>query len=74
MIEQSNMRKGDVLICLEDVNNIFGNPLFEKGKEYNVLYVDNEQIEVMVTLDHNLYANEYTQYSIEWVNKKFKKK
>ncbi len=47
-------------------------PLFEKDKEYEVLYVDNEQREIMVTLNHNLYGNEYVQYPIDWVNKKFK--
>lgn len=66
------MRKGDKLICKETVNNIFEMPLFEKGKEYEVLYVDNEQTEVMVTLNHNLYANEYRQYSLDWISKKFK--
>ena len=38
------IRKGDKLICTEDVNNMFGWPLFEKGKEYEVLYVDNEKV------------------------------
>lgn len=66
------MRKGEILICKETVNNIFGMPLFEKDKEYEVLYVDNEQREIMVTLNHNLYGNEYVQYPIDWVNKKFK--
>ena len=28
------MRKGEILICEESVNNVFGMPLFEKGKEY----------------------------------------
>lgn len=68
------MRKGDKLICKEPVNNVFGMPLFEKGKEYEVLYVDNEQKEVMVVLNHNLYANEYMEYPIDWINKKFKLK
>jgi len=66
------MRKGDKLICKETVNNIFGMPLFEKGKEYEVLYIDNESVEVMVVLNHKLYANEYQQYPIDWVNKNFK--
>ena len=66
------MRKGDKLICKETVHNIIGWPLFEKGKEYEVLYVDNEQSEIMVVLNHNLYANEYNEYPIDWVNKNFK--
>jgi hypothetical protein len=66
------MRKGDKLICKETINNVLGWTLFEKDKEYDVLYVDNEQIKVMVTLNHNLYANEYNSYPIEWVNKNFK--
>lgn len=66
------MRKGDKLICKETVNNVFGMPLFEKGKEYEVLYIDNEKVEVMVVLNHNLYANEYKEYPLEWINKNFK--
>ena len=66
------MRKGEILICEQTVNNLLGQPLFEKGKEYEVIYVDNEQREIMVTLNHNLYANEYQSYPIEWVNKNFK--
>lgn len=66
------MRKGDKLICKETVSNIFGMPLFEKDKEYEVLYIDNEQREVMVVLNHNLYGNEYMEYSLGWINKNFK--
>ena len=51
---------------------MIGWPLFEKGKKYKVLYVDNEQSEIMVVLNHQLYANEYNEYPIEWVNKNFK--
>ena len=68
------MRKGDKLICRETVNNVFGMPLFEKGKEYEVLYIDNEKTEVMVILNHNLYANEHMEYPLDWVSKKFKSK
>jgi hypothetical protein len=68
------MRKGEILICKETINNVLGMPLFEKGKEYEVLYVDNEQTEIMVILNHNLYANEYMEYPLDWVSKKFKSK
>lgn len=66
------MRKGDKLICKETINNIFGMPLFEKNKEYEILYIDNEKTEVMITLNHNLYANEYQQYPLDWISKNFK--
>jgi hypothetical protein len=66
------MRKDDKLICKKTINNIIGWPLFEKGKEYKVLYVDNEQTEVMVVLNHRLYSNEYNEYPLEWVEKNFK--
>lgn len=66
------MRKGDLLICKQTINNMIGWPLFEKGKEYKVLYVDNEQSEIMVVLNHRLYANEYNEYPLEWVEKNFK--
>ena len=67
------MRKGDKLICKKTINNFLGWPLFEKGKEYNVLYVNNETVEVMVTLNHKMYGNEYMEYPIEWVLKNFKR-
>ena len=67
------MRKGDKLICQKEINNFLGQPLFEKGKEYDVLYVNNEDVEVMVCLNHNLYANEYNSFTLEWVNSNFKK-
>jgi hypothetical protein len=63
------MKKGDKLVCLETINNMLGNPLFIMGKTYTILSVDDEE----VFLDHILYANEYNSFSIEWVNKKFKK-
>ena len=67
------MRQGDKLICVKAVNNIMGHPLFEKGVEYEVLYVDNEETEVMVCINHNLYANEYQSFPLEWVVENFNK-
>ncbi len=66
------IRKGDKFLCTEDVNNIFGWSLFEKGKEYEVLYVDNEKLKTYIYLNHNLYANEYMEHELEWVLKRFK--
>ena len=60
------------MICRESVDNMLGMPLFKKGEVYEVLYVDNESDEVLVCLNHILYANEYNSWPIEWVNKKFK--
>jgi hypothetical protein len=68
------MRKGDKLICLEDIPNTLGMPLFKKDEVYEVLYVDNEKTEILVCLNHILYANEYNQFPLEWVLKKFKLK
>ena len=67
------IRKGDKLICTEDVNNVFGWPLFEKGKEYEVLYVDNEKVKTYIYMNHNLYGNEYMEHELQWVLKRFKK-
>lgn len=66
------LRKGDKFICNKTINNIIGWPLFEEGKVYDVLYVDNEQAEIKVMLNHNLYANEYIEYPIDWINNNFK--
>jgi hypothetical protein len=68
------IRKGDKLICTEDVNNVFGMPLFEKGKEYDVLYVDNEKVKTFIVLNHVLYGNEYMEHELQWVLKRFKKR
>jgi hypothetical protein len=67
------IRKGDKLLCTEDVNNVFGMPLFKKGKTYEVLCVDNEKVKTYITLNHVLYANDYMEYELEWVLKIFKK-
>jgi hypothetical protein len=67
------MRKGDKLLCLKNINNLFDQPLFIKGEIYEVLYVDNEGISIEVCLNHILYANEYNTFKLEWVNKNFKK-
>ncbi len=72
VIKINIMKKGDKLKCLETVNNILEMPLFEKGKVYEVLYMNNEDVKVMVCLDHTLYDNEYNQFPLEWVNEKFK--
>jgi hypothetical protein len=66
------IRKGDKFLCTEDVNNVFGMPLFKKGEVYEVLCVDNEQVKTYVTLNHNLYANEYMEHDLEWILKRFK--
>lgn len=65
------MKRGDKVKCKRTIKNFLGWVLFEKGKTYNVLHVDNEDIHVMVTLDHNLYANEYMSYELDWVTKNF---
>lgn len=68
------MKKGDKLICVKSVNNSIGLPLFEKDKEYEVLYVDNEKVKVYIVLNHNLYGDEYNLWDIDWIHKHFKYK
>lgn len=65
------MRKGDKLICTKQVKNFLNLVLFEEGKEYDVLYVDHDEVKVMVCLNHTLYANEYNSFPIEWVREHF---
>jgi hypothetical protein len=66
------MKKGLKLKCKENVTNLLGMPLFEKGKIYEVLYTNNETTEVLICLNHIMYANEYRSFPLEWVNQKFK--
>lgn len=65
------MRKGDKLICKKEVKNFLGWILFEKNAEYEVLYIDNDDVEVMVCLNHALYGNEYNLFSLIWVYEHF---
>jgi hypothetical protein len=67
------MRKGDKLKCKEDINDLFGLPLFEKDRIYEVLYIDNESTTIQVCLNHNLNSNEYKSFDIVWINEKFTK-
>ena len=63
--------KGSKLKCKKDIFNIFNQILFEKNKIYEVLYVDNEKIKVMVYLNHNLIGNEYNQFELNWILENF---
>ncbi len=67
------LKKGDNLICLNTIKNPLGWDLFEKDKVYTVLYVNNETVIRTACLNHKLYANEYSEFDIEWINKNFKK-
>lgn len=67
------IRKGDKFLCIEDVDNVFGTRLFNKGEVYNVIYVDNEQIKVLITLNHNLIGNEFFEFDLDFINKNFTK-
>ena len=67
------IRKGDKLLCIKEVSNVFGLSPFKKGEVYEVLCVDNEQIKTYITLNNMLYSNEYKEYEIEWVLNNFKK-
>ena len=67
------MRKGDKLKCKENINNLFGKPLFKKDEIYEVLYVDHEHTTIQVCLNHNLYTSDYESFDISWVNEKFTK-
>jgi hypothetical protein len=48
-------------------------PLFKKGEVYETLWIDNEKVKTYITLNHILHANEYMEYELEWVLKRFKK-
>ena len=63
--------KGTKLKCKEDILNVFNQILFKKDVIYDVLYVDNEDIEVMVSINHNLIGNEYNVFPLTWVTNKF---
>ena len=65
------MRKGNKLICLNNIDNLLGQPLFIKDDVYDILYVDNEDVQIMICLNHILYANEYNKFSLEFIKSNF---
>jgi len=58
------MKRGDVLICKEDING------FKKNEKYKVIIIDNEKIHTMITLSSN---NKSKTIPLELINKFFKK-
>jgi hypothetical protein len=63
------IKDGAKMRCLESIYNIFKQPLFEKGKTYEVLHYDKKYEEV--TLNHVLYGNEYQSFPKSWVKRNF---
>jgi hypothetical protein len=79
------MKTGDKVICKETINNVLGMPLFEKDKEYEILgfrcpakmyydEYDENDVDVEIILNHNLYANEYTEWDMEFFKENFELK
>ena len=66
------VRKGDKFLCINEVNNVFGMPLFKKDEVYEVLYVDHEQVKTYVVLNHILYGNEFAEHELQWILENFK--
>lgn len=67
------MKIGDKLICKKTIDNIYGMPLFIKDKIYTVLGILRSGKDSRIVLDHILYANEYTDFDIDFVNDNFSK-
>jgi hypothetical protein len=65
----NNLKIYDKLLCLNTINNCFGQILYEKDKEYNVLYIDND----FIVINHPLYRNEYVETTIDFVKENFVK-
>jgi hypothetical protein len=58
---------GDKYICNNNINNVFGQPLYIKDNIYTILDINNEY----VTLDHIFYGNEYAENSIDFLKDNF---
>jgi len=58
----------DKIICIYTISNFMGDPIFEEGKTYKVLNIDGDDI----TLNHNLYANEYNSFKSDFIRRNFK--
>lgn len=65
------VKKGDTYKCTKTVNNLFGWPLFVEGDIYEVLHVEEVMGNTLVTLNHILYANEYEEYELKFIEENF---
>ena len=63
------MKPGDKLKCSKTVYQLMDKPMFIEGNVYEVLDINGREI----TLNHILYANEYQEFDIDFINEKFKK-
>lgn len=63
---------GDKLVCIKNVNNILGYPLFIKGNIYEILDVSKDDDSCDYTINHILHGNEYGDFSSDFVNIYFK--
>lgn len=61
------MKKGDTLICKNEIKNLLGWILFKKGEKYEILDIDDD----FIYLNHIMYGNEFNSFSIDWVNENF---
>ena len=69
------MNVGDKLICITQINNGWGWPLFDKGKEYEVLDIEILAGKIVsATLNHNLYGNQYIESTFDFIKKNFRTK
>jgi len=60
-------KKGDKLLCIKKIYNLFDQPLFIKNKIYTILYIDNNYL----IMDHILYGSEYGGFDIDYVHENF---
>ena len=61
------MKTGDKLICKKDILNVFGWKLCFCGNIYIILDIDDDYI----VINHNLYGNEYGEFTIDEIRENF---
>lgn len=57
------MKKGDKLLCVTEL------PLFKEGEIYEVIFVDEENIKIYITLNQPTEIG----FELEWILQNFKK-
>lgn len=63
------LKKGDILLCKSDIYNSFKEILFKKNNLYKITQIDSSG---GVYLDHNLFANEYHPFDMNYILNNFK--
>ena len=65
------MKKGDKLLCKNDIFDSSNYTLFKRGEIYEINYIENETIKILICINHESLYTRINEFNIEWVFSNF---